>query len=383
MTTTNKFTEETLNIPLPKERINEQIYKLLKSEETIIDAHCHIFDKTCVPLPYIMQRKPKFAFIIQFIQNLLDIKFTDIDDFIKLLTYSSMKPILDHYKKYEISENMVLLPLMVDLQFGWKNDFPKHIPAQISELKLLMNDYNILPFLAIDPRQTESSPSMFENFINAFTGKNPFAGIKVYPSMGFLPSDPRLIPIYEICVKKKIPITTHCGENAVNTFDKNITVTGTKKEGNKLVQYTRKLNGGYFETGEDLTHPKHWEEVLDIFPELTVNLAHFGGHSQWKKYSTKTTPEKIKTIENLIKTKPNVYTDFSYNISNKKACKNLKLYIEKNPYIIKRLLFGTDYHLVLVSGRLQKSISRFKTITGENWKYISRLNTCNFLGINI
>lgn len=383
-----EFAQLAQDIELPKNRISDNVIEALNNNNLTIDCHCHIFDTTCVPLPYISERyKPK-GFVAKLMKSIKDITCTDIDDFIKIISYSSMKQIVEHYYKYKETSTTIIAPLIVDMQFGWDNYFPKKIRAQVDEIKILMDEYPITPFFPLDPRQIdtppEGQPNLYENFIHAFSGEKCFTGVKIYPSMGFLPSDPKLLPFFEICEKKQIPVTTHCGEDVINQILKEDTIIeGTRLINGERTIYQKTLKKHqYFKNGEDLSNPIHWREVLEMFPNLKLNLAHFGGFTQWKKYSYNKYPPKISAILELINEYDHVYTDFAYTLSSTKSNKNLRKELKRNPELANKLLYGTDYHLVLINGRLIKSIDRFKKSVYPYWEQISKVNPTTFLGLN-
>ncbi|MBN1199820.1 MAG: amidohydrolase [Bacteroidales bacterium] len=113
-----------------------------------------------------------------------------------------------------------------------------------------------------------------------------FAGIKFYPPLGFDPwPENDLLElqkncyIYEQCIRKRIPVTTHCS------------------------------NGGFITdpNAETYTHPgKQWFKVLKHYPELKLNFAHFGARNDHQ------THWREQIIDYLLnKDYENVYTDFS------------------------------------------------------------------------
>ncbi|MBN2439728.1 MAG: amidohydrolase family protein, partial [Spirochaetales bacterium] len=192
-----------------------------------------------------------------------------------------------------------------------------------------------------------------------------FAGIKLYPALGFDPwpdeSDnirdiiraktgdnpgqddieygkdrEKVEFIYRFCAAKKIPLTVHCQDTSFGTIDK-------KNE-------------------DRFTDPGRWEEVLEKYPDLKINFAHLGLLEKEKKYPPNKWVRKI--IEYMTRKKddnpavfryPNIYADF--------ACKGrkegnydfyryfasmLKNYRDKqNIDIIDRILFGSDFPLQL------------------------------------
>lgn len=60
------------------------------------------------------------------------------------------------------------------------------------------------------------------------------------------------------------------------------------------------------------------------------------------------------------------YTDFSFNLIDKEANKNLKALIDKNPLVKSRIMYGTDYWVVLPSEDLSTFIQNFITIMGDD-----------------
>lgn len=92
-------------------------------------------------------------------------------------------------------------------------------------------------------------------------------GLKLHPAkQQFFPDDPKMFSIYEMCQKRNLPITFHCGMSW---------------QPNTYLRYC---------------HPFQFEEVAVRFPELRINLAHFGF------------PWTMETAAIILKY-PNVYAD--------------------------------------------------------------------------
>ena len=145
-----------------------------------------------------------------------------------------------------------------------------------------------------------------------------FAGIKVYPQLGFDPypddADERdkVNCLYEYCIEKRIPVTTHCGDSGYKPEDNN-----------------------------HLTSPlERWAKVLNDYPLLTLNFAHFGSQTERKK-----TQWRDGIIE-LTAKYDNVYTD----ISCKPAAyyTELKKLIAAYPRLRERVLYGSDFSINLL-----------------------------------
>jgi predicted TIM-barrel fold metal-dependent hydrolase len=145
-----------------------------------------------------------------------------------------------------------------------------------------------------------------------------FAGIKVYPPMGFdpWPTDPaqqkKVKYLYRFCIERRIPITSHCSGNGFLFNRRNI----------------------------EFSRPERWEAVLanDEFKSLTLNLAHMGGdYSSWRE----------KAIALAMKY-PNVYADFSNRGTSLCYYFKLRRILDKNPGLENKVLFGSDFMVNLL-----------------------------------
>lgn len=403
--TPEEFKTEALNnIPeKPHERINNSVKELLSKKDLIIDVHAHIFDADSVPDPYLQSRIFEFFKKIGFTGKLEQLIEENVENrlnkrikflmFIAQKILSSILPLnsrekmLNYYRNKITKDftNLIFISLMMDIEKGWNSPPKKSIPKQIEEVKILLKkNYPILPFLAVDPRKN----NLYETFLKAFTGEFPFFGVKVYPALGFLPVDVRLHPIYEICIKKNIPVTTHCGGTLIAAVSKN--VCNTYPETQQAFE-EGKCND-YKERAAFFNHPKLWEPVLNEYPDLRLNFGHFGGMEDWQNLKKGIKAERIEKIISLITKKEsntlaykNLYTDFSYNLKKKnKQISVLKKELDKNPLLREKVMFGTDYWVVnpLFPKRLKKEINfAFENIT-PYFNEFTKKNALNFLGLN-
>ena len=119
-----------------------------------------------------------------------------------------------------------------------------------------------IPFAAVDPHRKDA----LEVLDRAF-GEQGFQGLKLHPSrQKFYPNDPSLFPIYEKCLEYNKPITFHAGMSWQPDAE---------------MIYAQPLN---------------FEPLAIRYPELRMNLAHFG--FPW-----------IMETAALILKYPNVYAD--------------------------------------------------------------------------
>jgi hypothetical protein len=189
-----------------------------------------------------------------------------------------------------------------------------------------------------------------------------FAGIKVYPPLGFdpWPEDPvelkKVKYLYDLCLEKNIPITSHCGGGGFQVID--------NSRMNDFIYY-------------------NWKKVLDDgkYGNLKINLAHFGGF----KYN------KAKFVFDLILNHENVFTDFSCQCIIKSDYKRLYDLIimltknnnEKKARLLSRINFGTDFVInLLMSNSYCEYLENFHdsvTFTSDEKDQFCRYNPGKFL----
>lgn len=201
-------------------------------------------------------------------------------------------------------------------------DIPSFLDGKISTLlqhgKRAGIEHFIVQSVATTPKQVSSINNFIANSVSEsggrFTGLGTLhpdsedieadvnelialglKGVKLHPDIQrFKIDDYRMLKIYELC-EGKLPILMHTGD----------------------YRY-------------DFSNPNRMIPILDIYKNLTVIGAHFGGWSIWEEAT-----EKLSKYENF-------YVDCSsslYAISPDKA-KELIM-----TYGVNRVLFGTDYPL--------------------------------------
>ena len=119
-------------------------------------------------------------------------------------------------------------------------------------------------------------------------------GVKLHPDIqGFKIDDYRMLKIYELCEKYNIPVLMHCGDSRY-----------------------------------DNSNPNRIVPIMDIYTDLIMIGAHFGGYSVWED-----AVKKLAGYENF-------YVDSSSSLF-KVSSKEAREYIDA--YGVDRVLFGTDY----------------------------------------
>jgi len=284
--------------------------------------------------------------------------------------YNYSKTFLNN-NKFEAAGNIynkiILTPLLMD--FGYKNiEDPgtyynnparKPLSEQVIDVfngissymrKSKSKIFEIYPFFGLNARNysfvqlqqlldkyfknyKRSRSELFKN-MGAFSGdpedisSNFFAGIKIYPPLGFDPwpegeaeEIEKVEYLYSYCCEKKIPITAHCN-------DEGFIVCGPAE----ALKYTS---------------PARWEEVLKRYPKLILNLAHFG-----RQMNNPTGDWAVKICSLMLKY-DNLYTDFSFNGVDPKYYEAMRKLINRSPQginekLFKRILFGSDFMMSLL-----------------------------------
>ena len=195
-------------------------------------------------------------------------------------------------------------------------------------------------------------------------------GVKLYPRMGFAPDHPILMnEIYPMCVERGLPVVSHCARGGV-------------------------FRKGWLASQQDrVTAPQAFAPVCEAFPDLRVNLAHFGGDRDWRAHlSDGVDPDDpeareknwVAKIAGLLedRTWPNLYTDISYTIFRfDDHIPLLRLFLN-DPNIRERVLFGSDFYMTRQVALPEKAVSiRLRNALGEDlFHQIAHVNPRRWLG---
>lgn len=265
-------------------------------------------------------------------------------------------------------DRLVLCPLIMDFEGfayvpseGTYYDRPsvKPVRAQIRDVLEGIRDYRrrrpegfleVRPFVGVEPRHygiEELGSFLDEAFsgyerggaassrafaaMRDFDEESPppcrFAGVKVYPPLGFDPwpdegaEREKAELLWSFCEERRIPVVTHCDD-----------------QGFRVVS---------LEDAWRHTSPERWERVLEAHPGLRLDFAHFGvqySHPLGKSSSTEWT-DRIALLMSLY---PNVYADISFDGSEAEYYRWLEAYMgrlgrRRAELLAQRLMFGSDF----------------------------------------
>jgi predicted TIM-barrel fold metal-dependent hydrolase len=307
-------------------------------------------------------------------------------------------------------QKIVLTPLMMD--FGYKGVKDPNIyynrPAQKPIVEQVIDVFNgikkyrnnsqegifeIYPFLGLNTANYdmarlermldkyfghyEGSPQALFNNMGRFDGdiehigSNCFAGIKVYPPLGFDPwpdkgkdqeAFDKVCCLYRYCCQKGIPITAHGSEGG-------------------FVVVPKKQQKTY-------TAVSKWASVLgtEEFCRLKLNLAHFPVGETFLKIFPRR--KRLRAILKLISAYENIYVDFSNRAINHRYYDLLKRLIDESPgdlkaKLKKRVLFGSDFTINLLTvesyNQYLDIFARNTSLTAEEKDGFCRANPERFL----
>ena len=295
----------------------------------------------------------------------------------------------------------------------FENSYEQQI-EDLTNIKSLMPT-RVYPFFSIDPRRDSEFEGGILSEIKRYVGKDkPFLGLKLYSSLGYSPTHPVLYDnsktesVYEYCEKNKIPITVHSSIEGFSHFlDKNhvvgdvyypdagrcVPAESIYTDG--VIKYNKNIPTINFEdvTRERLlilNHPVIWRKVLEKYPKLKINMAHFGGVVQMYKHSN---DDKSafwpRYIEEMLDDFPNVYTDLSCYYEQDSNANYMKVIFERMYKNLSRkakskIMFGSDYYmLALYNTSPETYLKNFRDAFGKDFDKISQDNTKKFLDIKI
>jgi predicted TIM-barrel fold metal-dependent hydrolase len=381
--------------------------------DKIYNVHAHIFNFDCVPDGFLSNYLPEFVarLLAWLIRNGLGKplvrllrRFPMTSKYVTFLIIGIHKDQEETFDElssaYPAGSRIVILPMDFDYMGG--GYCPNNNDTQLTLLDKvkLHNPDTCLPFLSLDPRRGTAQENLdFVKYYFSTIHYKGYIGIKLYPALGFYPFDPRLELVYEFAAANNIPITTHCTRYGAfyigKTFTPGMTspVSFNRTPETEMLyndpanQYKPGMKNGEF--CDMYLHPKNYYDVLEKFPTLKLNIAHFGGDEEilleldknkqnsWYWY---TREMMMATNAAGQKKFPNLYTDISFSYHNDKIVNNLKLDLA-NTALRDRILFGTDFFMTAQYGDEAKMVAHFREKLDDEamWSQMTVTNPVSFL----
>lgn len=365
----------------------------------IINVHTHTFNFTCVPdgflsnyvnrtLASIAGKALRTEVLGRLVRALLR-KLPMTRKYATLVAIGSNRTQLDVFetmlKSYSGSDSyFIILPMNFDHMGG--GAVSANFITQIMEIEEIKRQYpsRLIPFLGIDPRMGNANYLL--NFVKNYFApaaniSRGFAGIKLYPSLGFFPFDPRLQQVYAFAEEHGIPIQAHCTKHGAFYAGKKLPLellsldsfnpTNPTAKRHLQPQYVNMAKLKLKDSCDNYLDPVNYLDVLEKFPKLKLCFAHFGGDDDIQQLIKKPQPVPTRDIAEkgftpetswhniilfIMKEYKNVYADISYTLYNKNIWQVLNSLLAGQISIAKdeqqfestipnRILFGTDYFM--------------------------------------
>jgi uncharacterized protein len=283
-------------------------------------------------------------------------------------------------KAYPKGTRIVALPL--NFQFMGAGELDVNYEQQLDDLLQVRakNPNECLPFVFIDPRMgtAQQNRAFVEKYLN-----RGFVGIKLYPSLGYYPYDPRLEEVYRFAEEKEVPIMVHCSKGG-------IFYNGEELEYEHLHPQTFNSKFPPRISGDNKTprdkfkdnflQPYNYEAVLDKFPRLKICFAHYGGDSELE-LQIKNKPNWYAELKDLMKRYENVYVDISYTLHEAKYREKF-LNDLSDPVLRNRIMYGTDFFMTLREDNVTERdlyTDTLKHFGNDNFQQIAVTNVEKYL----
>ena len=404
-TPSERFLKEAEKVSASYEdRLSAKMVQKLKDDKLFFDIHAHCFTFQNVPKNFTrlqLIKVPHQFFKTRF-YKFLGWLFKEPDSgvfaFFSVGAYYNStlitKKLLNNYHKFFKAKNeirhFVIVMLSMNMEYGISQEIPENHERQLQDLTTtcqffskvnnLKYSASIIPFLGLDP----NNKNTYELFLNAFANekyKHPFFGIKIYPTLGYLPSHPTLMDVFQVAEQKQIPITTHCGGAATKTDAHNVDIKAMQINEDGELYLSEEIFSGSDKDDyvEFFNGPDRWLPVLKKYPKLRLNIAHFGSSDHWANYFQNPNDPKNHVYQTLklVEGNENVFADISYTYFDRIALTEIRNLMIGSPIFKKKFLFGSDFYMVLNENDIQDIMEQFYEVFADHSDFIQALTLDN------
>ncbi|HMT27788.1 MAG TPA: amidohydrolase family protein [Bacteroidia bacterium] len=245
--------------------------------------------------------------------------------------------------------------------------------------------HRLIPFVPVDPRRPEfTDGTAILNFVKHYIEKFGFAGIKLYPALGYFPFDPKLTEMYKWAIEKQIPIMVHCIQGVIHW-------QGSMDNWRSILSVAEGLEGYQNDPSWQLLSEKDKTKKREIFQRNFTQPNNYDVLIKYLRKQGVPNAEKLKVClghfgmdddkwfndcKNLIANYENFYADISYVVSQDK-CKAKLIDVMSSNQFKSKILFGTDFYVVSKEKKedeilkvyleLIKEFSPFAEVNAENY----------------
>ena len=355
----------------------------------IHNCHLHTFTSRAAPnglLSFGMMRLTRTRWLAGLVRGVLDLvpssRISRLSAFLGIGGLKSQEEVLRSVTGYYPSDTRFVI-LSLDFEHAGAGRSPQSYLEQLEELRELKKSSElgprILPFVSADPRRRDVL-----DLVKEYLEEHDFAGIKLYPPLGFYPCDPRLDPVYEYAQTHDVPILTHCARGGVYYRGRITDEMRRHPRENKVFQ-----DRGNARFTQRLTDPNNYRLVLKDFPNLKINFAHLGGSEEWDKYLHDPWPKVnnsqeeswLSVICNFIREYEQVYGDVSFVAAEEKYWPLMERLLNMER-VQDRVLFGTDYYMVRRLAEERLFSMKLRSKIGETeYHRMADINARAYLGL--
>lgn len=277
------------------------------------------------------------------------------------------------YSKGSSRKIDLVVSSMVD--YDWWLARGEATPSSLSDQVDVMSQISILlggrvhgfvPFCPFRETMTLDSSGTGEamRLVKRAIEKHGFIGVKLYPPMGFaawgntgktiwrdkqLPSassdpdfgkrlDAAMSNLFTYCLANDVPIMAHTNHS-----------------------------NGPCEEFKELAGSEYWKLALEKFPGLSVSFGHFGDTDLDDHKGNKTRPFLELMTQRTGTPGANTFADSGYfagTLMNQKKMRDvlLELYASNNRIMLERLMYGTDWTMILPQKNVERYLSDFADV---------------------
>lgn len=390
----------------------------------IYNVHTHIFNFKCVPSGFLTNYLPRvlvtllapllrvgpIASAISFLLKKLPGNVRKYQAFVAVGIRNTPQKVFEDMMEGYNDENVgfVVLPMNFDYMGG--GQAPANYKSQLELVADVKRKYpnTCFPFLAVDPRMGNANDIL--KFVKDYFEPNfkGFHGIKLYPALGFYPTDDRLEEMYKYAQGKNIPILTHCTRFGAYYAEKKVPEelleyrsfnhTSVTNQRRQQTFYQNLLNLKSEDACDAFLDPVNYYDILDRFPDLKLCFAHYGGDEEMRKYLRNPNNQGVLhtgynndtswyyIIKDLQEKFKNVYADISFTLWDTKPpgdiVSSIKTDLQSN--IGDRVLFGTDFFMTLQVKAEKALYTDFRlALDNKNlWEQMAYHNNKKFMSSN-
>ena len=321
----------------------------------MINAHTHIFTQKHVPDKFLPEAAKWLADRLlkkntaKFFKKLKMNALADLS--YRYYTFKAIGEIVDQNAIFKhlrgfYPEDTSIVVLSMDMEYMGAGKVPESFELQlkgVADLKKIHGN-KILPFVFAHPERPNILDIVKKHIEDP---EAPFSGIKIYPALGYFPTDPRLDEVFAYAEVNQIPVMTHCTRGGV--FYKGKLTVERRTDPADGKEYPKAKNSKFTEVYSD---PDRYRALLNKYPKLKICFAHFGGAGEWDKYLNNSWHGQdndgkswFSKVKELLIEYDNVYTDVSYTLYDSKYYGLLKTTL-MDSVCRKKVLFGTDYYML-------------------------------------